>query len=86
MKMGTITVPAGVAAILANAHEPAPSDDFHTFEGDLIQMAKAATVARQLGFDVGYVGGLPYVQTKAEYDKVVQHIIDHRIEGYWHYT
>ncbi len=76
----------GITASLSNAHTPAPSGEFHTFQGDLCQMAKAADVARKFGMKVGYAGGLPYVQSREEYDKVVQYIIEHRIEGHWHYT
>ncbi|MBQ2917213.1 MAG: hypothetical protein IJE59_03435 [Clostridia bacterium] len=76
----------GITASISNAHTPAPSGEFHTFEGDLCQMSKAANVARNLGMKVGYAGGLPYVQSKEDYDKVVQYIIEHKVEGYWHYT
>lgn len=76
----------GITASISNAHTPAPSGEFHTFEGDLCQMSKAAMVARDLGIKVDYVGGLPYVEAKADFDKVVQYIIEHRVEGFWHYT
>ena len=76
----------GITALISNAHTQVPSGKFYTFEGDLCQMAKAASVARELGIKVGYAGGLPYVEFKEDYDKVVQYIIVHRVEGYWHYT
>ncbi len=85
MITGKMEISTGVAALLANAHTPIPSEDFYLFEGDLCQMSKAAQVARQLGFEVGVAGGLPYVSSKEEFNKVVQYIIDNRIEGYWHY-
>lgn len=85
MVTGKMEISTGVAALLANAHAPSPLEDVYFFEGDLCQMAKAAQTARQLGFDVGVAGGLPYVASKEEFNKVVQYIIDNRIEGYWHY-
>ena len=86
MSLRTRTITQGVMDSLSNAHTPAPPEDFYTFEGDLCQMFKAANVARNLGIEVGYVGGLPYVQSKQEFDRVVQYIVEHKVEGYWHYT
>ena len=86
MRLRTMTITQGVVDSLSNAHTPAPSGKFYTFEGDLCQMSEAANVARRLGMKVGYSGGLPYVQSKEDYDKVVQYIIEHKVEGYWHYT
>lgn len=86
MEKGKMKISEGVVALLANAQAPIPNDDFYTFDGDLCQMAKAAKVATDLGFEVGYVGGIPYVVSKDEYNKVVQYIIEHKIEGYWNYT
>lgn len=85
MVTGKMKISTGVAALLANAHTPMTAKEAYFFEGDLCQMAKAAEVARQLGFEVGVAGGLPYVNSKEEHKKVVQYIIDNRIEGYWHY-
>jgi len=86
MEKGRMEISAGVAALLANAHAPAPNKTIYTFEGDLCQMAKAAEVARNLGINVGIAGGLPYVSSKADYDKVVQYIVDNQVEGYWNYS
>lgn len=85
MVTGKIEISTGVAALLANAHAPMPSEDLYFFEGDLCQMAKAAQTARQLGVEVGVAGGVPYVSSKEDFNKVVQYIIDNQIEGYWHY-
>lgn len=85
MFTGKMEIPTGVAALLANAHTPMRSKEFYFFEGNLCQIAKTAEVARNLGFEVGVAGGLPYVSSKEEFNKVVQYIIDNRIEGYWHY-
>ena len=86
MFTGKMEISTGVAALLANAHTPTPSEELYFFEGDLCQMAKAAQVGRQLGVEVGVAGGVPYVTAKEEFDKVVQYIIDNRIDGYWHYN
>ena len=82
----SMNISGGVAALLANAHTPAPSGEYYTFEGDLCQMAKAVEVAHILWCQVGISGGLPYVKYKEDYDMVIQHIVAHKIEGYWHYT
>ena len=58
----------------------------HYFEGDLNQMRVAREVARMLGVVTQIDGGLSYVETKEEYDTVVKHIIDNRIEGWWNYV
>lgn len=75
----------GVAALLANAQQPMPNGECYFFEGDLCQMATAVGIARYLGIGTGIAGGLPYVKSKEEYNKVVKYIVDHKIEGYWHY-
>lgn len=85
MITGKMEISAGVAALLANAHAPMSSKESYFFEGNLCQMAKAAQTARQLGIEVGVAGGLPYVVSKEDFNKVVQYIIDNQIEGYWHY-
>jgi len=80
-----IEISSGVAALLANAHQTMPSGKRYYFEGDLCQMSEAAKVAGMLDIEVGINGGLPFVSSKEEYDKVVKYIVDNRIEGYWHY-
>lgn len=85
MENRNMKISVGVEALLANAHAPAPSGKYYTFEGDLNQMSKAAEVARMLGFQVGVSGGLPYVCSEEEYNKVVRYIVTNQIEGYWNY-
>ena len=85
MEKCKIQISSGVAALIANAHQTVPSGEEYYFEGDLCQMVRAAKVAASLGFEVRINGGLPYVQSKEEYDKVVEYIVDNQIEGYWHY-
>ena len=85
MEKGKIQISSGVAALLANAHKTVPSGKKYYFEGDLCQMSEATKVAGILGIEVGINGGLPFVQSKEDYDKVVKYIVDNQIEGYWHY-
>lgn len=85
MYNGKMKISEGVAALLANAHQPMPEGKRYFFEGDLCQMAKAAEVAQKLGIKNGVGGGLPYVTSKEDYNKVVKYIVDNQIEGYWHY-
>ena len=74
----------GITSI-SNAHTLAPYEDFYTFEGDLCQMVKATQVAKNLDIKVGYIGVVPYVVAKKDFDRVVRYIIEHKVEGYWHY-
>ena len=85
MEKHKMEISAGVVALLANAHEPKSSEKCYFFEGDLCQMAKAADVARQLGIEVGITGGLPYVKSEEEQISVIRYIVNHRLDGYWHY-
>lgn len=82
---GELTLSPGVAALLLNAHTPMPRGEKYFFKGDLCQMAEAANVARRLGIEVGVGGGLTYVSSKEDYDKVVKYIVDNKVEGHWHY-
>ena len=85
MEKCKMEISAGVAALLANAHKTSASEKYYYFEGDLCQMAKAASLAEQLGIKTGINGGLPFVSTKEDYDKVVNYIVINKVEGYWHY-
>ena len=85
MEKCKMEISEGVAALLANAHQTVPSGKKYYFEGDLCQMAEASCVAGRLGIKIGINGGLPFVSSKEDYDKVVKYIVDNQIEGYWHY-
>lgn len=56
------------------------------FEGDLYQMNEARKVADNLGIKTGIKGGLPFVSSKEDFEKVTQYIVSHRVEGWWHYV
>ena len=77
-------VSAGVIAEIASAHQKLPKGSY-TFKGDLSQMDVAAQIACQLGIEVGYAEGYTYVKSKEDYDKVVDYIVEHHEQGYWHY-
>ena len=49
-------------------------------------MNKARSVASQLGISTGINGGIPYVSSKKDFETVTQHLINNRIEGWWHYV
>ena len=85
MEKCKMEISTGAAALLANAHQTVPSGKKYYFEGDLCQMSEAAKVAGILGIEVGINGGLPFVSSKEEDDKVVNYIVAYQIEGYWHY-
>lgn len=76
----------GIMELLANANS---SSDYKGkkfyFEGDLNQMSIAKGIASNLGISTGINGGLPFVKSKEDFDRVVKYLIDHKIEGYWLY-
>ena len=82
----SMKISPGVAALLAKAHQTVPSVKKYFFEGDLSQMSKAFNVAIKLGCKAEIDGGLPFVKSKEDYDRVVNYIVDNKIEGYWHYN
>lgn len=85
MEKNNMKISKGVEALLANAHTETSSKKCYFFEGDLCQMAEAARVAEKLGIGVKVKGGLPYVESKEGFEKVVQYILGYKIDGYWHY-
>ena len=72
--------------LFANVQTKSPEGEFFTFEGDLNQMLTAANTAIKLGIKPGIAGGLPYVRSREDFDRVIEYIVDNHIEGYWHYT
>ena len=82
----SMKISEGVAALLANAHQTAPSGKKYYFEGDLNQMSQAFSVATKLGCKAEIDGGLPFVRSKEDFDRVVKYIVDNKVEGYWHYN
>lgn len=82
-----MSINSGVIGLLANANNRSFfRGEKYFFEGDLNQMSEARKVAINLGIQVDIEGGIPFVMSEDDFEKVKQHIIDHRIEGWWHYV
>lgn len=77
----------GVVSLLANAHsKSAYSGRRFYFKGDLCQRSTAQRIASELDISTDVEGGLPFVMSQEDYDTVTKHLIDNRIEGWWHYV
>lgn len=82
-----MSVNNGVLDLLANANKRSSfTGSKYFFKGDLNQRYQAQSVAQKLGIDTDIESGLPFVMSKEDYQKVTQHIINNRIEGWWHYV
>ena len=75
-----------ISLILAANNQSDCEGKKYCFKGDLCQMAKAKKVAEDLEIEVGVTGGIPFVMNQQDYDAVTQHIIENRIDGWWHYV
>ncbi len=58
----------------------------YCFRGDLCQMATAENVAHKLNVETDREGGIPFVISEEDYDKVTKYMVENRIEGWWHYV
>lgn len=85
MALGTSSTSRRVIGLLSEAQNPTPKERVFYFKGDLCQMAKATDVASKLGIKTGVAGGIPYVTSKEDYNKVTSYIVLNKLEGYWHY-
>lgn len=85
MAAGTMTTSRTIVDLLREANSPAPEEKVFYFKGDLCQMAKAANVAETLGISTGVAGGIPYVSSKEDFDKVTAYMKSKKVDGYWHY-
>lgn len=56
------------------------------FKGDLNQISTAETVATDLGCKVLVEGHIPFVTSSEDFKKVVDYLISHSIEGWFHYV
>lgn len=75
---------SGVGYLLSNAKNSSNYNGVrYSFKGDLNQMSIAAAVASIFEIDVIIDGGIPFVKSKDDFDKVVKHLIDQKLEG-WH--
>ncbi len=77
----------GVFALLANAKTTSSFEGArYYFDGDLCQIATARKIAMQLGIQTGIDGGRAFVMSKKDFERVTQHLIDYKIEGWWNYV
>lgn len=56
------------------------------FTGDLNQLGIALTATITLGIDVTINGGIPFVKSKEEFDKVKKYLIEQKLDGWHHYV
>lgn len=83
----SVSISTGVVELLANAHSTSSfRGERYYFKGDLCQMSTAKRVAGSLGIQTGIEGGLPFVMSEEDFDRVKEHLISNRIEGWWHYV
>ena len=85
MALGTMKSSREIADVLSKVENPATEAQVYYFKGDLIQMGNATKVANMLGISPGFKGGIPYVSSKKDYDKVANYMKLHKVEGYWNY-
>ncbi len=77
----------GVLGLLANANSHSNyQGSRYFFQGDLRQMSTAKAIASKLGIPTGQENVCPFVTSKEDFDAVTQHLIEHQIEGWWHYV
>lgn len=82
-----MNISAGAVGLLTNAKRRSfYKGEKYCFGGDLQQMSRACQVAIELGVATDIEGGIPFVMSREDYEKVTQHIISHKIEGWWHYV
>lgn len=82
-----MTISNGVLGLLSNAGKvSAYEGKKFNFKGDLCQMSAAADVASKLGLKFGYDDVYPFVTSEEDFNKVIQHIISNRIDGWHHYV
>lgn len=82
-----MTVSNGVLGLLSNAGNVSSYEGKKfTFKGDLCQMSSAAGVASKLGLKTGYDDVYPFVTSEEDFNKVIQHMISNRIDGWHHYV
>ena len=82
-----MSVDSGVVGLLANANKRSSfTGNKLFFKGDLNQMYQAQSAADRLGIETDIDGGIPFVMSEKDYEKVTQHIIANKIEGWWHYV
>lgn len=80
-------ISSGVVGLLANAHATSSfRGERYYFQGDLCQMSAAQKVANSLGIQTDIEGGLPFVMSQEDFDRVKEYLISNQVEGWWHYV
>lgn len=78
---------SGILELLANAHSISSFQGTrYFFNGNLCQMSTAQQVAYQLSIRTGIERGIPFVMSEDDFNKVKQYLIEHQIDGWWHYV
>ena len=77
--------PCGIIASNADTFDSIPDEKYYFFEGDLHQVSEARKIADLLGVKTGKVVDLPYVTNEHDFRKVMEYIIEMKIDGYEHY-
>jgi len=85
MALGTMKSSREIADVLSKVKNPTSEAQVYFFKGDLSQMSNATKVANMLGISPGFKGGIPYVSSKEDYDKVTTYMKLNKVDGYWHY-
>ena len=60
-------------------------EQHHYFRGSSHQIQDAVNVAAKLGVVVLYDGGIPYVESQEDFDKVAQYLIENEVVGHENY-
>ena len=82
MKIGS-----DVVGLLVNAHSTSSfRGERYYFQGDLCQMCTAQKVANSLGIKTDIEGGIPFVMSQEDFDRVKEYLISNQVEGWWHYV
>ena len=84
MKMN---IDSGVMELLVNSHSHSSfRGKKYFFHGDLCQMSTAQSVAQKLGISTDSEGGIPFVKSSEDFEKVKEYLVSNRIDGWWHYV
>ena len=79
-------IDSGVIELLSNANAKSPYEGKrYYFEGDLCQMATAKKVSDDLKI-VSYIeGGIPFLTSEEDFQKVTDFLKSNKLDGWWHY-
>ena len=82
-----IKISPGIMGLMANAHSKSSFEGKrHYFTGDLCQMNTARRTAESLGIEIDIEGGIPFVKSEEDFDRVKKYLISNKLDGWWHYV